>query len=94
MDPGLALFLVEGLFLGLISAVAGNLIGLAGIYLLNVYQIRFSFGRMDNLLLSPEVSFADLYWVSGIVVLASVLASLQPAYKASRMEPVDALGHV
>ncbi len=94
--PGkiMALFVVEGLFLGLISAVVGNLIGLAGIYLLNVYQIRFSFGRMDNLLLSPEVGFADLYWVSGIVVLVSVLASLQPAYKASRMEPVDALGHV
>jgi putative ABC transport system permease protein len=94
--PGkiMMLFVVEGLSLGFISAVVGNAIGLAGIYFLNIYQIRFSFGRMDNLLLSPAVSLSELYWVSAIVVLVSVLATLQPAYKASRMEPVDALGHV
>ena len=94
--PGkiMALFLAEGFSLGLISAVAGNAIGLASIYFLNIYKIRFSFGRMENLLLSPTVNFSELYWVSGIVVLVSVLAALQPAYKASRMEPVDALGHV
>jgi putative ABC transport system permease protein len=49
---------------------------------------------MDNLLLSPSVHFSELYLVSGIVLLVSVLATLQPAYKASRMTPVDALGHV
>ena len=90
----MGLFLTEGFSLGLISAVVGNAIGLAGIYFLNIYKIRFSFGRMENLLLSPTVNFSELYWVSGIVVLVSVLAALQPAYKASRMEPVDALGHV
>jgi putative ABC transport system permease protein len=94
--PGkiMTLFLVEGFSLGLISAVIGNAIGLTGIYFLNLYKIRFSFGRMDNLLLSPSVHFSELYLVSGIVLLVSVLATLQPAYKASRMTPVDALGHV
>ena len=90
----MALFLAEGFSLGLISAVVGNAIGLSSIYFLNIYKIRFSFGRMENLLLSPTVNFSELYWVSGIVVLVSVLAALQPAYKAARMEPVDALGHV
>ena len=94
--PGkiMALFLAEGFTLGVISAAVGNAIGLASIYFLNIYKIRFSFGRMKNLLLSPTVNFSELYWVSGIVVLVSVLAALQPAYKASRMQPVDALGHV
>jgi putative ABC transport system permease protein len=94
--PGkiMTLFLVEGFSLGLISAAVGNAIGLAGIYCLNIYKIRFSFGRMENLLLSPTVNVSELYLVSGIVLLVSVLATLQPAYKASRMEPVDALGHV
>mgnify|MGYP000007309361 CR=1 FL=1 len=94
--PGkiMALFLAEGFTLGVISAAVGNAIGLASIYFLNIYKIRFSFGRMENLLLSPTVNFSELYWVSGIVVLVSVLAALQPAYKASRMQPVDALGHV
>jgi len=94
--PGkiMGLFLAEGLSLGLISALAGNIIGIFGIYILNIYKIRFAFGRMDNLLLSPTISFSELFWVSAIVLLVSVFASLQPAYKASKMEPVDALGHV
>jgi len=94
--PGkiMGLFLAEGLSLGLISALAGNIIGVFGIYILNIYKIRFAFGRMDNLLLSPTISFSELVWVSAIVLLVSVFASLQPAYKASKMEPVDALGHV
>lgn len=90
----MSLFLAEGLLLGLVSAVIGNIIGLGGIFILNIYKISFAFGRQDNLLLSPTVNTSELIWVSGIVLLISVFASLQPAYKASRMEPVDALGHV
>ena len=94
--PGriMALFLTEGFTLGLISIGAGNIIGVAGVFLLNIYKIRFSFGRMDNLLLAPSVSFTELCWLSAIVFVVSVLASLYPAYKASKMEPVDALGHI
>ncbi|MBW1893542.1 MAG: ABC transporter permease [Deltaproteobacteria bacterium] len=94
--PGkiMGLFLAEGLSLGLISVLAGNIIGVFGIYILNIYKIRFAFGRMDDLLLSPTISFSELAWVSVIVILVSVFATLQPAYKASKMEPVDALGHV
>lgn len=90
----MGLFLAEGLLLGLISAIVGNIIGLSGIFILNIYKISFAFGRQDNLLLAPTVNITELLWVSGIVLLISVFASFQPAYKASRMEPVDALGHV
>jgi putative ABC transport system permease protein len=30
----------------------------------------------------------------GIVIIIAVLASLQPAWKASRMDPITALRHV
>ncbi|MCD4742671.1 MAG: ABC transporter permease [Desulfobacteraceae bacterium] len=90
----MSLFLAEGLLLGLLSTITGNIIGLGGIFILNIYKISFAFGRQDNLLLSPTVDVTELLWVSGIVLLISVFATLQPAYKASRMEPVDALGHV
>ena len=95
-SPGkiMSLFLAEGLLLGLVSTIIGNIIGLSGIGVLNIYKIRFAFGRQDNLLLAPSVNLTELLWVSGIVLFISVFASLQPAYKASRMEPVDALGHV
>jgi putative ABC transport system permease protein len=94
--PGkiMALFLTEGSILGLISIAAGNIIGLSGIFILNIYKIRFAFGQSDNLILAPAVSVTELFWLAAIVLLVSVLASLQPAYKASKMEPVEALGHV
>jgi len=94
--PGkiMALFLTEGFTLGLISIAAGNIIGLAGIFILNIYKIRFSFGQNNNLILEPSVSFTELAWLAAIVLLVSVFASLHPAYKASKMEPVDALRHV
>ncbi len=95
-SPGkiMGLFLSEGFFLGLISGLAGNVIGIAGIYLLNIFKIRFSFGRMDNMLLSPSININELFWLTAIVLVVSVFATLQPAYKASKMEPVDALRHV
>jgi len=95
-SPGkiMGLFLSEGFFLGLISGLAGNIIGIAGIYLLNIFKIRFSFGQMDNLLLSPAININELFWLTAIVLVVSVFATLQPAYKASKMEPVDALRHV
>ena len=95
-SPGkiMSLFLAEGLIMGLISTIVGNIIGLSCIFVLNIYKISFSFGRQDNILLSPSVNIMELLWVSGIVLFISIFASFQPAYKASRMEPVDALGHV
>ncbi|MCK4467621.1 MAG: ABC transporter permease [Desulfobacterales bacterium] len=94
--PGkiMGLFLAEGLSLGLISTLVGNIIGIVGIYFLNIYKIPFAFGRNTIYLLSPTISLSELVWVTAIVLLISVFATLQPAYKASKMEPVDALGHV
>jgi len=95
-SPGkiMGLFLAEGFSLGIMSVLAGNVIGIIGIYMLNIYKISFSFGRMNNLLLSPSISLSELAWVSAIVLMVSVFASIQPAHKASKMEPVDALGHI
>jgi len=94
-SPGkiMGLFLAEGLSLGLISTLAGNIIGIVGIYFLNIYKIPFAFGRNTIYLLSPTISLSELAWVTAIVLLISVFATLQPAYKASKMEPVDAEIH-
>jgi len=44
--------------------------------------------------LSPSIGAKDVAIIAGMVVLMALLASLQPAWKASRMDPVRALGHV
>jgi len=90
----LALFLTEGLLLGCGGAALGTAISIAAIYALNVWQITFDFGQQRGLVLAPAVAAADVALIAAMVVLMALLASLQPAWKASRMDPVRALGHV
>ena len=88
-----SLFLIEGFALGIMSVFAGVIIGIGILYLLNVLKISFVFGMM-KVTLAPAVPFGEILISSLIVIIVSVLASWQPAHKASKLEPVDALGHV
>ncbi len=94
--PGkiLSMFVLEGLSLGIFGAFIGDAIGCIIIYILNISHITFNFGRQTGLLLAPHIGVADILMVSVTVIVVSVAASLQPAFKASRMEPIDALRHV
>ncbi|WP_027369023.1 ABC transporter permease [Desulfocurvibacter africanus] len=94
--PGkiLGLFVVEGFVLGLLGAAVGSALGLAGLLAVKYANITFSFARMDNLALRPTIDIGEFLAIAIIVLAASTLAALQPAWKASRMEPVEALGHV
>ncbi len=86
------LFLMEGLFLGLFGAVVGSVISLAIIQILKWKTLTMAFGR-QVLTLTPSVPFSEVLITALIVTAISALASLQPALKASRLEPVDALRH-
>jgi len=94
--PGkiLFLFLIEGFFLGLTGTLVGIVFTCAVTYVINAVEISFNFGRQIGLVLSPRIEHEQIFLISGIVILVSILAALQPAYKASRMEPVNALRHV
>jgi len=94
--PGkiMAMFLVEGLSLGVFGAVVGNALGVAIIFLLDAAKLTFDFGRQKGLLLSLNMPLQDVLLISTIVITISALASLHPAYKASRMNAIDALRHV
>ncbi len=89
----MGMFIYEGLLLGLVGAIAGILLSLAFLALLQAMPPTFAFGR-EIITLHPTVSLADLGWVLLASVLVSVLASLQPAWRASRMDPIKALHHV
>lgn len=92
-SPGkiLSMFVIEGLWLGILGTVIGNIIGAVIVFVLKLAKIEFAFGRQEGLILSPAINPADIVMLAVIVIFVSVLASLQPAYKASKMEPIKAL---
>ncbi|MCD6564541.1 MAG: ABC transporter permease [Bacteroidales bacterium] len=88
------LFMAEGFSLAIISTIVGNIIGVLAIFFINIAKFHFSFGRMKNILLETSIAPSEIISVSLIVIFIAVISSLQPALKASRMQPVDALRHV
>jgi len=94
--PGkiLYMFVIEGFCLGIAGAVIGNVVGIALVFIVNLSKITFNFGQQKGLLLQAHVNPADIAVISVTVIIVSVIASLQPAFKASRMEPIEALRHV
>jgi putative ABC transport system permease protein len=90
----LSLFLVEGFFLGVSGAAIGALLALGLVGILNLWKLSFSFGQATGLLLAPTVPPSEVLIACLLVIVVSILASMQPAYKASRMEPIEALRHV
>ncbi len=94
--PGriLSLFLLEGFCLGILGAVTGCITGSLLLWILNLSRVTFDFGQQKDLVLAVSLHPGDLLTISVIVVLVSVAASLQPAWKASRMEPIQALRHI
>jgi putative ABC transport system permease protein len=90
----LGLFITEGFLLGVIGSVLGVLIALGLIGVLHEVTIPFSFGRQENLVLAPTVQLADVLTTSALTIVVAVLAGLQPAWKASRMDPIKALRHL
>jgi putative ABC transport system permease protein len=91
----LSLFLVEGVLLGVAGAAAGVTVGAAIILVLNVWKVSVRFGGSLQLFaLSPRVDLFEIVLASVLVIVISTLASVQPAVRASRMEPIDALRHV
>jgi putative ABC transport system permease protein len=90
----LAIFVSEGAFLGLLGVVIGNLVALAAVYAIRFSNFTFSFGMKEGFILMPRMAMSDVLSVSLVVIGVSVIGSLQPALKASRMEPIKALRSV
>ena len=94
--PGkiMALFVTEGFLLGVLGTAVGTVISLISIAAINAAKITFNFGRQSNLVLAPTIGAGDVITIVLIVIGIAVAASLQPAFKAARMDPITALRHV
>jgi len=98
----MGLFLLEGSLIGVVGAVIGSLIGFLLIALigsagLDLSKMTTGMGEVGVLMsgkLYPVITAAGLFSRAVLVVVIAAIASLYPAWQASRKEPSKALHHV
>jgi lipoprotein-releasing system permease protein len=85
-------FMLQGIIIGLIGTVLGNLLGIGISWVLNTYQLI----KLEPEIYSiPYVPFHLRVWdsvlVSATALLISYLATIYPARSAARLDPVEVL---
>jgi putative ABC transport system permease protein len=91
-----AMFLLEGMMIGLIGGVAGILCGIGAGQIINYANIQlppppgYTAGYQLQILLKPSILAGNFV----LCVVTATLSSAYPALRASRLNIVDALGHI
>ena len=88
----LKIFMFEGLLIGFVGTLVGIFIGYLVCYLqinYNIYPLDPTQYKIDSLPLQMRLS--DFFFISGASMLLSFLASLYPAKRAAKANPVNAI---
>jgi putative ABC transport system permease protein len=92
----IAMFVLEGIFLGVLGAVAGAVLGVVLAKAISAVGIQLPPppGSTRGFLVQIFVVPAVLVRAVALSVVAATLASLYPAWRAARLNVVEALRHV
>jgi ABC-type lipoprotein release transport system permease subunit len=97
----MGLFLLEGLFIGLIGAVIGCTLSWLLVLAVGQVGIDYSFaqgtGDITALIgnrIFPSISVVNIIFYGVAVVIIAALASFIPAWQAARNEPAESLRHI
>ncbi|MDO4627782.1 MAG: FtsX-like permease family protein [Planctomycetia bacterium] len=96
----MSIFLMYGLSLGIVGAGLGLILGL--LFVFNINEIADFLSRLLGHEVFPadiyyfhqipyDISFETVAWIMGGALLIAVLASVFPARRASRLQPVESL---
>ncbi len=96
-----SLVVVEALFIGVTGIMAGLVLGVganAAIAMRGIDLSRWA-GAMEffaafNPVVYPETTVESLFWSSLTVFITAIISSIYPAFKASRLRPVEAIHFV
>lgn len=94
----MGVFMVQGCFIGVIGTLAGTALGVTAalnisdfaLWLEQVLHTKLFEQYFVNYLPS-ELRWQNVFFVSGVGFLMSFIATLYPAYRASKVQPAEAL---
>lgn len=86
------IFMVEGVLIGIYGTIIGSIVG----FTICILQIKLKFYPLDSMVYSidalpVDIRFMDFIYVGLAAMLISFLASLYPALKAAKLEPIKAI---
>ncbi len=88
----MAIFMVQGVVVGILGTVAGLISGLTLCYLLAKYKFISLPADVYYISTLPvKVQWVDVVFVAVAAVVISLLATIYPSYRASKVNPVEAL---
>ncbi|MFQ5866875.1 MAG: lipoprotein-releasing ABC transporter permease subunit [bacterium] len=88
----LKIFLLEGLTIGVVGILIGTVVGYIACHLLGKYQfIKLPQDVYYISNLPVHVQGSDFIYIILVVILISLMATIYPAYKASRLDPCEAI---
>jgi lipoprotein-releasing system permease protein len=86
------IFIFEGLLIGIIGTIAGVIIGLLVCYIqinYNIYPLDPTQYKINSL--PVEIRYSDFFFISIASMLLTFIASLYPAKRAAKVNPIEAI---
>lgn len=86
------IFMFEGILIGIVGTAAGSILG----YLICYLQLKYKLYPLDPTqykidALPLQVQLSDFFFIAGMSLLLSFLASLMPARRAAKVNPLEAI---
>lgn len=85
------IFMIKGMIIGFLGTLSGTLAGVAVCYLLKKYEFIRLPAAYPFSTLPVQLEYADVAVIAASAIVICFLSTLYPSYKASRMDPVEAI---
>jgi lipoprotein-releasing system permease protein len=88
----MSIFMIEGVIIGTLGALAGVVLGTAGCLIANHYKLISLPADVYSISNVPfNLELIDMVLAAGVALLLSLLATLYPARAATRVRPIEML---